>query len=788
MMGTLSIWVVSAVEVSEPYGTINYTLNWSEPFTAQVITITGDDGSVITILDRNLWATAAWTGCEDPDWWTKCAWWDNTYWYHFQWWNNYGFNPNDSNVATNAQSDQVQSWSITYDPSNQQYYSGSTFIKWNNNWLNDNSVVDLWWWSVSDNTYDLNNNTWQVSNPTERKGPCPEWFHVPSRWELEKMKAMMLDNASNIHTQLKIPFAGSRYYDNASVNNLGINAILWSSSPYSASNPNSRRLYLDVGGGLHMDYSRRAHASSVRCFYDFYQPYTEPSTLVQLTFAASDGNGATSASTWAVEADTVITLSTWDYVATKNGWIHIWWNEDPTATWAQASITMDSNKTVYAIFEKDLTATYTATYAIIAGGLTQGVCTLYNTGTSCSITLPSITCDAWYHSPVWSPENLDNITSNTWATASCTANTYTVHFVAWEWTGTMNDQDFTYGVVQNLTANVFTKTGHIFSGWTDGTTGYIDGQEVSNLTTTNGDTVTLTAQWRANEHKLSFVVDGNVVQSWNVAYGTDISAPANPTKDCNSFAGWASSVEWLTIDGTMPNSDVTFTATWNYTCSRSSGWGGSRKSGTSTQDSSTSSQNNTKTSDSGEQAKQGNVNTQNSSSESQNDGNTQQKTYSEEFQKAYGFAHESWITTMDTIEKAEMDQPLTRIAMAKMLSQYAINVLWKKPANITVPKFKDVSEKLDTEYDNWVTLAYQLWIMWINMKNNEFRPFDYVTRAEFATALSRLLFDTPDGKDVYYSTHLRQLMEKKIITNDDPRLQELRGYVMIMLMRSTEDQ
>ena len=55
---------------------------------------------------------------------------------------------------------------------------------------------------------------------------------------------------------------------------------------------------------------------------------------------------------------------------------------------------MDSNKTVYAIFEKDLTATYTATYAIIAGGLTQGVCTLYNTGTSCSITLPSITCSA----------------------------------------------------------------------------------------------------------------------------------------------------------------------------------------------------------------------------------------------------------------------------------------------------------------------------------------------------------------------------------------------------------
>jgi hypothetical protein len=28
----------------------------------------------------------------------------------------------------------------------------------------------------------------------------------------------------------------------------------------------------------------------------------------------------------------------------------------------------------------------------------------------------------------------------------------------------------------------------------------------------------------------------------------------------------------------MPDSDVTFTATWNYTCSRSSGGGGSSKS------------------------------------------------------------------------------------------------------------------------------------------------------------------------------------------------------------------
>ena len=173
------------------------------------------------------------------------------------------------------------------------------------------------------------------------------------------------------------------------------------------------------------------------------------------------------------------------------------------------------------------------------------------------------------------------------------------------------------------------------------------------------------------------------------------------------------------------------------------------------------------------------------SAESQdNDTDTEQTT--DEFQQAYKFAYENWITTMDTIEKADMEGPLTRIAMAKMLSNYAINILWKKPANILVPDFRDITAKLDEEYNFWVTLGYQLWIMWINMPNNEFRPFDYVTRAEFATALSRMLFSTPDW-DPYYSTHIAKLKEEWIITNDDPDMQELRWYVMIMLMRSARN-
>jgi hypothetical protein len=45
--------------------------------------------------------------------------------------------------------------------------------------------------------------------------------------------------------------------------------------------------------------------------------------------------------------------------------------------------------------------------------------------------------------------------------------------------------------------------------------------------------------------------------------------------------------------------------------------------------------------------------------------------------------------------------PLTRIAMAKMLSQYAINVLGQTPdTSKVVPNFPDVSAKLDADYNN----------------------------------------------------------------------------------------
>ena len=78
---------------------------------------------------------------------------------------------------------------------------------------------------------------------------------------------------------------------------------------------------------------------------------------------------------------------------------------------------------------------------------------------------------------------------------------------------------------------------------------------------------------------------------------------------------------------------------------------------------------------------------------------------------AYNWAFKNGITTMPSIEEADMEGGLTRIAMAKMLSQYAINILGKTPDTSKVATFSDVTTQMDADYNNGVTLAYQLGIM-----------------------------------------------------------------------------
>jgi len=166
---------------------------------------------------------------------------------------------------------------------------------------------------------------------------------------------------------------------------------------------------------------------------------------------------------------------------------------------------------------------------------------------------------------------------------------------------------------------------------------------------------------------------------------------------------------------------------------------------------------------------------------------TSNAAYVDEYPESYTWAYKNWITTMDTIDKANMYGEITRIELSKMISNYAINVLKKKPDTSKKCEFSDVSDKLNTQYDLWVTKACQLWLMWQWI--SKFRPGDNVTRAEFWTILSRLLYWTKyDGWKPYYIKHINNLNIRWIMnnTNNAEKLDESRGNVMVMLKRSEE--
>jgi len=170
--------------------------------------------------------------------------------------------------------------------------------------------------------------------------------------------------------------------------------------------------------------------------------------------------------------------------------------------------------------------------------------------------------------------------------------------------------------------------------------------------------------------------------------------------------------------------------------------------------------------------------------------------YSVEQKDAYNYAYSQKITTVSSIEKASMNGELTRIAMAKMIANFAINVLWLQPNTSIDCSFSDVPSLLDGQYNYGVTLACQLWLMWIWNdwnKTEKFDPNTVVTRAQFSTAFSRALskakWKVVENWNPYYSTHLEYLQSEwiiKSVNEPSPSTAEKRWNVMIMMMRASD--
>ena len=177
---------------------ISIELHWIQ-HNPEEWTITLDNWEeLITIMDKNLWATIAWT-------------WEESFWYYFQRWNNYGFSP--SEWIKTGESKVPIDMALSYWPNN-PYKNDVMYVRlsWYDQMVNYHNYDymeinndNLRWWSWDDKLrpeeaekywaprdyfgeYSLEDYVWDTWNPREeRQWPCPEWFHVPSYLEWKKL-------------------------------------------------------------------------------------------------------------------------------------------------------------------------------------------------------------------------------------------------------------------------------------------------------------------------------------------------------------------------------------------------------------------------------------------------------------------------------------------------------------------------------------------------------------------------------------------------------------------------
>ena len=155
----------------------------------------------------------------------------------------------------------------------------------------------------------------------------------------------------------------------------------------------------------------------------------------------------------------------------------------------------------------------------------------------------------------WTPK-IETVTGDATYKAKYTkeANSYTLTYDldGGEWE---NDTTYTYTKKYNEEVEVKadpTKTGYTFAGWTSAEVEVVNGKF-----TMPAKNVTLKAKWNVNKYTIKWVNwdDSEVRTDTEVAYGTELEAPANPTREADAeytytFAGWTPKIETVTGDAT----------------------------------------------------------------------------------------------------------------------------------------------------------------------------------------------------------------------------------------------
>ena len=124
--------------------------------------------------------------------------------------------------------------------------------------------------------------------------------------------------------------------------------------------------------------------------------------------------------------------------------------------------------------------------------------------------------------------------------------------------GTINNGNvtgYTYGVGATLPTDV-TRTGYTFKGWYDNEN--LTGSPVTAIGGAETGNKEYWAKWEINQYTITFDTNGgSEIAPITQDYGTEITAPADPTRKGYTFKGWDKE-----IPETMPAENITVKAQW----------------------------------------------------------------------------------------------------------------------------------------------------------------------------------------------------------------------------------
>ena len=218
---------------------------------------------------------------------------------------------------------------------------------------------------------------------------------------------------------------------------------------------------------------------------------------------------------------------------TKEGYTFIGWDKAIPATMPAENVTITAKWKVNQ---------YTITFDTAGGSAIAPVTQDYGT----AITAPANPTREGYTFLGWDkaiPATMpaENMTIK----AKWKVNSYTITF---DTNGGSTVAPITQDYGSAITAPAYpTREGYTFLGW-----------DKAIPETMPAENMTITAKWKVNQYTITFDTNGgSEIAPITQDYGTQIAAPANPTKEGYTFIGWDKA-----IPATMPAENVTITAKW----------------------------------------------------------------------------------------------------------------------------------------------------------------------------------------------------------------------------------